>query len=64
MGIYGNIQRLCKEKGVNIAILERDLSLSRGSLYKWDEHPPGIEKVKKVADYLGKTIDEIVGREV
>lgn len=58
--IVENIQELCKLRGVKISNLEKELSFGRGSIYKWDNNSPSIDKVKKVADYFHLTLDEVL----
>ena len=60
MGIYKNIQNVCREKGMTINGLEMQLGFGRGSIYKWDEHTPSIARVKDVADVLGVTVDDLI----
>ena len=60
MAIYKNVKTKCRYANRTITSVETELGFPRGSIYKWDEHPPGINKVKAVADTLGCTIDELV----
>lgn len=60
MGIYKNIQNVCREKGMTINGLETQLGFGRGSIYKWDLHMPSVAKVKDVADVLGVTVDDLI----
>ena len=60
MGIYKNIQNVCREKGMTINGLEVQLGFGRGSIYKWDSHMPSVAKVKDVADVLGVTVDDLI----
>lgn len=60
MGIYKNIQNVCREKGMTITGLETQLGFGRGSIYKWDAHTPSISKMKDVADVLGVTVDDLI----
>ena len=53
MGKYQRIQKLCKEKGVSVAKMERDLNFARGSVAKIDEHKPSAERLSKICMYLG-----------
>lgn len=55
-----NIQRLCEQRNVTIAQLERDLGFGRGSVYKWDKNSPSIDKVQKVAEYFGVSTDYLL----
>lgn len=57
MSIYDNVKAACKEKGVSISNLESDLKFARGSIYKWNNNTPGVDKVKAVADYFKKPIE-------
>ena len=60
MGIYKNIQNVCREKGMTINGLEAQLGFGRGSIYKWDSHTPSVAKMKDVADVLGVTVDDLI----
>ena len=60
MGIYKNIQNVCREKGMTITGLETQLGFGRGSIYKCDTHAPSIAKVRDVADVLGVTVDDLI----
>lgn len=55
------IKELIKEKKITLNKLESELGLSQGSIRHWDDKPPAYDKLMKVADYFGITIDEIVG---
>lgn len=61
MAIYENVKTKCRYANRTISSVEHDLKFPRGSIYKWNEHPPGINKVKAVADILGCTIDDLIG---
>ena len=60
MKLYETIKELCKEKGISIAKLEREVKLSIGSISHWRVSDPKVGNVKAVADYLQCTIDELV----
>lgn len=55
-----NIQNLCKERGIPISRLEKELGFSNGSIYKWDKTSPSVDKVIKVASFFNVTIEEIL----
>lgn len=57
MAIYDNVKNACKERGISVAELEETLGFARSSIYKWDKHCPSVEKLKKVADKLGVSIE-------
>lgn len=54
------ILQLCKAQGKTIVDVERECSIGTRSIYRWDENMPSVDKVKRVADYLNTTIDELM----
>lgn len=58
--IYENIKKYCDKENITIAELERAAGLSKNSIGKWRTCVPNIENAKKVADYFGTTIDELM----
>lgn len=58
--IFENIKRLCTERNVSIAALEREVHIGNGAIAKWNESSPRIDNIKKVADYFGVTVDELL----
>ena len=63
MSIYGNVKKACAEKKISIYALENKLGFPRSSICKWDVNTPGVDKVKAVADELGKSIEELLEEE-
>lgn len=55
-----NIMNLCKERGISMAELERQCGLAQRTIYKWDKNIPSVDKVKRVADYLGVCVDDLI----
>lgn len=60
MKLYETIKERCKEKGISIAKLEREVKLSVGSISHWRTSDPKVSSVKAVADYLQCTVDELL----
>ena len=60
MSLVERIKILCKEHKTSIPKLEKEFELSNGAIYKWDVSRPTIDRVQKVADYFGTTIDSLV----
>ena len=60
MGIYDNVKRLCAANGKKVLELESELGFPRSSISKWNDNIPSVLKVKKVADYFGVAIDELI----
>lgn len=55
--IYQRIKDLCKQKGLTVTGLEKELGFSRGSLIKIDKSTPSVDRLQKIADRLGVTPD-------
>ena len=58
--IYQNILRLCKDKSISIAKLERETGLGNGTIGRWEKSSPNVDNVKKIADYFGVTVDSLL----
>ena len=58
--LYERIKNLCKERGVTISKLEKDLGFAKGSLSKIDRHKPSAEKLEKIASYFGMSYNTLV----
>lgn len=58
--LYDNVKRICKEKKIPIRKLEEDLGFSQGSVCKWNDISPSVDKVKKVSDYLHTKIEKLL----
>lgn len=58
-----NIKNLCASRGISIQKLEKTLGFGNGTIARWDENRPSVDKVKLVADYFGCTVDELLKEE-
>ena len=58
--IVEKIKALCKREGVTVKALEEICNLSNGSIRKWDESKPSVDKIARVASFFGVTIDELI----
>ena len=54
---YDRIKTLCKQKGVTVTGTEKELGFARGSLCKVETNKPSVEKVQKLADFFGVTVE-------
>lgn len=63
MSLVKNIKRYCYAVDSNVSEVERNLGLPRGSIFKWDAHSPNVRTIKKVADFLGVTVDDLLKTE-
>lgn len=62
MTIYQRIKELATEKNISIREVESTLNLANGTLNKWKERA-NTEKLQKVADYFGVTVDYLLGND-
>lgn len=53
-----NIKRFAEAKGMSLRAIEMICGFR--NIYRWDEHKPSVDKVQKVADVLGVTVDELL----
>ncbi len=60
MPMYDRIKTLCKQKGVTITGTEKELGFARGSLCKVDTNKPSMERVNKLAEYFGVSVDYLM----
>lgn len=60
MSVYSNIKSICSNQKISVSKIEKDLGFARSSIYKWDKHQPGAEKLKRVADYLKVSVDKLL----
>lgn len=59
--IYQRILELAKEKGYSIRQIEGFLGYSNATIRNWRKHDsPPVRKLKRVADLLGVTIDDLL----
>ena len=56
------IRDLCKKNKISIRKLEVDLGFSAGSASKWDDSSPSFDRVVKICDYFGITLDDFYAR--
>lgn len=64
MNIVDNIRTEADKQKIPIARLERDLGFNHGTIRRWENSEPSIEKVVRVADYLNVSVDQLCDRSV
>ncbi len=58
-----NIKRLCAMQGLTIQQLEAKAGIPAGTIGRWGKdgkYIPAVDKVKRAADVLGVTVDELL----
>ena len=58
--IYQNIKSIADSQKVSIRKIEQDKGITLGSIYHWNDVKPSVDKVAKVANYLGVTVEELL----
>lgn len=57
MNMLEIIQELSRQKGITIAELERRADLGNGTIRRWGDTYPSVDKVARVAAILNTTIE-------
>ena len=60
MNTYNNIKIVAKEQGISINRLEKLAGISKGAIGPWNVISPTVRNLKKVANVLGCTVDELL----
>lgn len=59
--LYENIIRLCKERNISIARLEKECGFGNATIRGWSVSSPSIANVQKVAEHFGITVGDLIG---
>lgn len=51
------------KKGISIRKIEQELEFSNGSISKWNDSVPSVDKIQKVAKFLGITMENLLEQE-
>lgn len=60
MSLVERIKKLAIGQHLTIAALERDCGFGNGTIRKWDLQSPAVDRVLKVANRLGVSLDYLV----
>ena len=55
--MFNKIAKLCEEQKISISELEKKMGFGRCTIVKWKKSNPTVDKLKKVADYFGVSIE-------
>ena len=55
-----NIRNTSKKKKIPLYVIEEKAEIAKGSISKWNDVVPSIEKVSKVADVLGVSVNTLL----
>ncbi len=56
------IKNTCKNFGITVTQLEKELGYSPSLISRWVKTSPSIDKIVEIADYFNVPIDELIGR--
>lgn len=62
MNMYERIEYLRKKEGITQGNLEKELGFSNGSISKWKTSTPKPERLQKLADYFGVSVEFLIGK--
>ena len=60
MTIYERIESLRKSKGLSQGKLEKQLGFSNGSISKWKNSTPKVERLQKLAEFFGVSVEYLM----
>ena len=60
MALLENIKQACKDKNIAVCELEKQAGLGENSIFTWNKVNPSADKVKRVADVLETTMDDLM----
>lgn len=55
--MFDKIVKLCEKQSISIFVLEEKLGFGKCTILKWKKSSPTVNKLKKVADYFGVSVD-------
>ena len=55
-----NIRKLCEERNISVCALEKEVGLGNGTVGKWRNTSPRVDRLQLVANYFGVTVDELL----
>lgn len=58
--LIDRIKSLCKERGITLKELEDGAGITKNTMCRWGENTPSVDKVLRVADFLGVSVDDLL----
>ena len=59
--MVAEIKALCEKNNTSIKELERELGLGNGTIRRWDDKIPSVDKALLVANYFHVPLSDLVG---
>ncbi|OUP80885.1 UNVERIFIED_ORG: transcriptional regulator [Lacrimispora saccharolytica] len=60
MTVFERIEKLRKSTGISQGKLEKELGFSNGSISKWKNSTPKSDRLQKIADYFGVSVEYLM----
>lgn len=60
MELISRIKSLCQDRGMTLNQLEKLIGL-KGTIARWEDHSPSLDKVRVVAQFFGVSVSELIG---
>ena len=60
LNLSTRIKQICDERGISVRQCERNAGIPERTISRWDTNMPSIDKVMKVSESLGMSLDELV----
>ena len=60
MSLFTRVEKLRKKENISQGKLEELLGFSNGSINKWKTSMPKADRLQKIADYFGVTVDYLL----
>lgn len=60
--MYEKFESLLKEHNVTVYQVAKDTGIAPSTLYEWKagSYTPKVDKIKKIAEYFGVSIEELI----
>lgn len=62
--IFDNIKDVCEDRGLSISALERKANIGNGTISRWNESSPRLDKIMAVAKALEVPLSVLIEEEV
>lgn len=61
--IYEHIKHLCEERNISIYKLEKELNFSNGTISKWQQSVPTVDKLQRVAIFFRLPLEYFLNKD-
>ena len=58
--MYEKIKELCRQNSISVNKLEQELGFAKGSLCRIDVNKPSVDKLQKLTDYFGVSVEYLI----